>query len=148
MLSLQPHLPFHQHLRERLLVTDVRRRPGEPAVVWRMGQHKNINAMAHIYSKYMSVTTVRVDSTTKQELDRLQGWFQAETGERISHSDLLRRLLGVARRHEAELFAPSPTWRPPSLDAYRRLRGRIQDWGVETDARRVDEVLYGEGPEQ
>lgn len=110
------------------------------------GGEGNIFQEYEIYLTYMP-TTVRVDEETKRELDQLQGLVQAETGRRISHSDLLRRLLDVARRHERELLGAGAAWRPPSAEHLRRLRTRLRDWGVETDARRVDEALYGGSPD-
>lgn len=92
-------------------------------------------------------TTVRVDKDTKMELDRLQGLVQSETGDRVTHSELLRRLMSVARRHEAELMAKQGIqWRPPTQDELDHLLEGIEDWGVETDASRVDEALYGGDP--
>lgn len=95
----------------------------------------------------MGVTTVRVDNDTKTELDRLQGLIQSETGTRVSHSELLRRLVQVARKHEAELMAAQGMkWRPPSREEIDILLERVQDWDVDSDASKLDEDLYGGSP--
>jgi hypothetical protein len=97
----------------------------------------------------MEATTVRVEETVKRELDRMQGLLQAETGERVSHSELLARLLAVARKHEAELFErPETEWRPPTREQLDRVLAKVKDWGVETDASKVDEALYGGSPHE
>ena len=88
-------------------------------------------------------TTVRVEDEVKGELDRLQGLVQSESGERLSHSELLRRLLDVARRHEADLFQEAPAWRPPPRHRIEQLIASAPDCGP-TDSSRIDEALYGE----
>lgn len=90
-------------------------------------------------------TTVRVEDEVKADLDRLQGYLQSESGERLSHSELLRRLLAVGRRHEAELFEREPrAWKPPTREQLEILFAPSKDIDVETDSSRIDEFLYGE----
>ncbi len=97
----------------------------------------------------MTVTTVRVDNDTKKQLDRLQGLIQSETGARVSHSELLRRLVQVARKHESELMAEKGVkWRPPSREEVDVLLRGVQDWGVDSDASKIDEDLYGGSPHE
>lgn len=93
----------------------------------------------------MADSSVRVDGSVKEELDRLQGLVQAETGERVSQSELLRLLLRFARLREAEFLASrsEPAWRPPTRADLARLRRRLEPWGEPSDASRVDDVLYG-----
>lgn len=91
----------------------------------------------------MPATTVRVEQGIKADLDRLQGLFQSETGRRLSHSELLGRLLQLARRHESELMeSGAGPWKPPSTQEMKRLLARVRDWGVKTDASKIDEDLY------
>jgi len=95
----------------------------------------------------MQATTVRVDEATKRDLDRMQGLIQAETGVRLTHSELLARLLSVARRHEAELLRSGEAeWRPPTRDQLERLLAPARKVRVRSDASRVDDVLYGGSP--
>lgn len=92
----------------------------------------------------MSDSSVRVEEAVKSELDRFQGLVQAETGTRVSQSELLRRLLRFAKRHEADfLNEGAAEWRPPTRKELAKLRARVKDWGVESDASKVDDVLYG-----
>ncbi|MFA5861096.1 MAG: hypothetical protein WDA16_05315 [Candidatus Thermoplasmatota archaeon] len=89
-------------------------------------------------------TTVRVEDEVKRGLDRLQGLVQAETGERLTHSALLARLLRVARLHEADLYASeAPRQR---IDLVRRRLDKLAIHGAHTDVRTLDETLYGERP--
>lgn len=90
-------------------------------------------------------TTVRVDEVVKDQLDRLQGLVQAETGERLTHSALLARLLRVARMHEGDLYANE--LRPSQTK--EEIRARLARLAVRvgpTDVRELDDVLYGEHP--
>jgi hypothetical protein len=90
-------------------------------------------------------TTMRLEDEVKIELDRFQGLLQHETGERLTHSELLAKLLGFATRRSGEFIASlhEPAWRPPTAEEMRRLFSKVQDWGVETDSSRIDEELYG-----
>lgn len=97
-----------------------------------------------MYTFYMP-TTVRVEDDVKADLDRLQGLLQAETGERLSHSELLARLLRVARAHERELFERAARARPTKEEIRRRLGG-LAVGGVRVDLSRIDEDLYGGRP--
>lgn len=92
----------------------------------------------------MPPTTVRVDLKVKAELDRLQGLVQSETGQRVSHSNLLARLVRFAsQRPEAFLREGAAEWKPPTPAQLERLLSRVRDWGVETDVTKIDRVLYG-----
>lgn len=92
----------------------------------------------------VSDSSVRIEGQVKTELDRLQGLVQSETGERLSQSELLRRLLHFARRHEAAFLREAPTpWRPPTKAELALLRSRLEAWGEPSDASQIDDVLYG-----
>lgn len=90
----------------------------------------------------MSDSSVRIEGDVKTEFDKLQGFLQAETGERVSQSELLRRLLAVARRHEAELMGTAWSWRPPTREQLAKMKARLEPWGEPTDASKIDEALY------
>jgi hypothetical protein len=91
-------------------------------------------------------TTVRVEDDVKLELDRLQGLVQAETGERLTHSALLARLVRVARRHESEIYTSKDAGRRRDAAAIRaRLAKLAIDIGP-SDVRDIDAVLYEERP--
>lgn len=91
-------------------------------------------------------TTVRVEDEVKLALDRLQGELLAERGERVSHSELLARLVTFARRREAEFLSEGRAWRPPTraeLDAVLASAPAVR---VRARARDADAALYGERP--
>lgn len=87
-------------------------------------------------------TTVRVENETKAELDRLQGLVQMETGRRISQSELLARLLRHAAKNPGMLYGEPKEWVPPTREQLARFFEDLPDYGVETDATRIDEELY------
>ena len=89
-------------------------------------------------------TTVRVDDDVKAELDRLQGLVQMETGQRLSQSELLARLVRYAHRRPEIVLDESKPWTPPTIEQLARLFEKVRDWGVETDVSKIDEVLYEE----
>lgn len=89
-------------------------------------------------------TTVRVEDEVKADLDRFQGLVQSETGERLSQSQLLARLLRFAERRPWDFFKdPAPAWKPPTKEQLDRFFDSLEDWGVDTDSSRIDEELYG-----
>lgn len=97
----------------------------------------------------MQATTVRVDEHTKRDLDRIQGLVQAETGTRLTHSELLARLLRVARRHEADLFRGGEAdWVPPTPTQLEALLAPARRVRTRSDAARIDDVLYGGSPHE
>lgn len=88
-------------------------------------------------------TTVRVEDDVKAHLDRFQGLFQSETGQRLSQSQLLARLLRFAERRAPDFFNDVDTpWHPPTEEQLDRFFAQLGDWGA-TDAARIDEELYG-----
>lgn len=91
-------------------------------------------------------TTVRVDDTVKRELDRLQGDLLAERGERLSHSEVLARLLRFARADEAGFLGGSTSPRRPTRDDIDRLLAEAPRVKAAARARDVDEALYGRRP--
>lgn len=89
-------------------------------------------------------TTVRVEDRVKSDLDQLQRHVEAETGERLSHSDLLARLLRFARRNEARfLGGGGAEWRGPTREQMEEFFRRLPRTGIKTDVTRIDEELYG-----
>lgn len=94
----------------------------------------------------MGATSLRVQEDIKEEFDRVQGMVQAETGDRLSQSELLARLLRFVRLHERQFLEEQGVpWRPPTPEQIERFFESLPDPGVETDASKIDEVLYGGG---
>ncbi|MHB8586543.1 MAG: hypothetical protein ACYDDF_12015 [Thermoplasmatota archaeon] len=89
-------------------------------------------------------TTIRVEDSVKADFDRLQGMVQMETGQKLSHSELLARLIRSARRHPSNLMdsddSMGPRWSAKDWQAFERS---LPDWGVQIDVSKIDEVLYG-----
>lgn len=81
-------------------------------------------------------TSIKVTEKTKKKLDMLQAKIMLGTGEKVSLQELVDRISNLSMRHEKEIvgklppLAKDPAWR------------KAIDWGVETDASRVDEYLY------
>lgn len=91
-------------------------------------------------------TTVRVEDEVKLALDRLQGEFLAERGERLSHSELLARLVSFARRREADFLAEGRAWRSPTRAELDAVLARAPAARTRARARDVDAALYGDRP--
>lgn len=88
-------------------------------------------------------TSLRIDGTVKVDLDALQGDVQA-TGDRVSHSTLIARLVAFAREHEAAFLGARAGWRPPTRAQVTALLREAVDIGEATDAGRdIDATLYG-----
>lgn len=81
-------------------------------------------------------TSIKVRNATKSKLDVLQSKFTVRTGEKISFQSLIDKISNYAILHEEDLIKKlpaledDPAWRDPV------------DWGIETDASKVDEYLY------
>lgn len=91
-------------------------------------------------------TTVRVEDAVKRELDRFQGELLAERGERLSHSELLAKLLRFVRAHEESFLAADAEPHRPSHADIDRLIASLPDVRAKTTARRYKDALYDERP--
>lgn len=92
------------------------------------------------------VTTIRLEDPVKRELDRLQGDLLAERGERLSHSEVVARLVRLARLHEDEILGSAAEATPPTRAQIDALLARVPDVRVRARARDVDDALYGSRP--
>lgn len=100
----------------------------------------------HVYGIYTHMpTTVRVTEDVKSQLDRLQGDFLSVRGERLSHSDLLARLLHFARLHADELLEDVDPARPTWAQLEQWLAD-LPDVRIDVRARDYKEALYGDRP--
>lgn len=88
-------------------------------------------------------TSVRVEEAVKATLDRFQGHIQSETGERLSHSALLARLLRFAERREAEFLGGGDEPRLPTPEDMETHLAKAKRYGIDIDVTRIDEELYG-----
>lgn len=82
-----------------------------------------------------NATSVRVAADVKVALDTLQGRVQAQGGARLSHSELLGRMLAYIRRHEGEFMEDEGgiPWQAPGRAVVDRLLGSGIDLGFDTD---------------
>ena len=90
-------------------------------------------------------TTVRVADDVKRELDRLQGDFLSTRGERLSHSELLARMLRFVRLHEEQLLESEDT-QGPTRAAVDRFFATLPSVSIKGRARDFKDELYGDRP--
>jgi hypothetical protein len=95
----------------------------------------------------MTATTIRLDASVKRALDEFQGYIQSETGERVSHGELVARLLRFVRRNEATFLASrdESEWVPPTVAQLDALLAKTKRVRVKTNVSKLDEELYGGG---
>ena len=81
-------------------------------------------------------TSIKVKDSTKHKLDNLQSEFTLRTGKKISLTKLMDKMSDFVIQHEGKFIKKTPAlkddpaWTEPL------------DWGVATDASKVDEYLY------
>ncbi len=85
-------------------------------------------------------TTIKVSDETKQLLDMLQAKMTLTLRKKKTLSELIDTITRIALRHENELLKPEKL---PLLEKDPAMALAI-DWGVKTDASKVDEYIYTE----
>jgi hypothetical protein len=85
-------------------------------------------------------TTIKVSNETKQLLDMLQAKMTLTFRKKKTLTELIDAITRVALRHENELIE---TEKLPPLEKDPAMKPPI-DWGVKTDASKVDEYIYTE----
>jgi hypothetical protein len=85
-------------------------------------------------------TTIKVSDETKRLLDMLQAKMTLTFRKKKTLSELIDTITHLALKHEDELFQ---TEELPPLEKDPAMVPPI-DWGVKTDASKVDEYLYTE----
>jgi hypothetical protein len=85
-------------------------------------------------------TTIKVSDETKQLLDMLQARMTLNFRKKKTLTELIDSMARLALKYENELFQPEKL---PSLEKDPAMRPPI-DWGIKTDASRVDEYIYTE----
>ena len=88
----------------------------------------------------MTTTTIKVTDETKQLLDMLQAKMTLTFRKKKTLTELIDTITRLALRHENELIE---TKKLPPLDKDPAMKPPI-DWGVKTDASKVDEYIYTE----
>lgn len=85
-------------------------------------------------------TTIKVSDETKQLLDMLQAKITLTFHKKKTLSELIDTIARIALRHEDEILKPEKL---PPLEKDPAMKPPI-DWGVRTDASKVDEYIYTE----
>ena len=88
----------------------------------------------------MSTTTIKVSNETKQLLDMLQAKMTLTSRKKKTLTELVDSITRLALRHENELLESEKL---PPLEKDPAMKPPI-DWGVKTDASKVDEYIYTE----
>ena len=88
----------------------------------------------------MTTTTIKVSDETKQLLDMLQAKMTLTFRKKKTLTELIDTITRLALRHENELLDPKKL---PPLEKDPAMKPPI-DWGVKTDASKVDEYIYTE----
>ena len=88
----------------------------------------------------MSTTSIKVSNETKQLLDILQAKMTLTFRKKKTLTELMDTITRLALRHENELLDSEIL---PPLDKDPAMKPPI-DWGVKTDASKVDEYIYTE----
>lgn len=85
-------------------------------------------------------TTIKVSDETKQLLDMLQAKMTLTFRRKKTLTELLDTITRLALKHENELLG---TEKLPPLENDPAMKKPI-DWGVNTDASKIDEYIYTE----
>ncbi len=88
----------------------------------------------------MTTTTIKVTNETKQLLDILQAKMTLTFRKKKTLTELVDTITRFALQHENELLAVEEL---PPLEKDPAMKPPI-DWGVKTDASRIDEYIYTE----
>lgn len=83
-------------------------------------------------------TTIKVSDETKQLLDMLQAKMTLTFRRKKTLTELIDTIAKLALKHENELLE---TEKLPPLDKDPAMKKPI-DWGVNTDASKIDEYIY------
>ena len=88
----------------------------------------------------MPTTTIKVSDETKQILDMLQARMTLAFCKKKTLTELIDIITRFALEHDKELLKVEKL---PPLEKDPAMKPPI-DWGVNTDASKVDEYLYAE----
>lgn len=89
------------------------------------------------------VTSVKIDEETKARLERLQAKVKLETGKRVTHQEILARLIEPAVEAESDLVDSFRERRVPVSEADRSVfqEGAVAS-GEDTTEDDIDDLLY------
>ncbi len=85
-------------------------------------------------------TTIKISDETKQFLDMIQARMTLTFHKKKTLSELVDMIIQLALKHEDELLQAEKL---PPLEKDPAMKPPI-DWGIKTDASKVDEYIYAE----
>ncbi len=96
---------------------------------------------------YMGATTLRIDQETKARFDELKHLVEEEVGQTASQDEFVSWLISFASARRSDFLKEREgPWRPWTREELDDFLDNVVDLGIETDASRIDEELYGGGP--
>jgi len=91
----------------------------------------------------MPTTTVKVDETDKQKLEKLQALITLK-GKKVTQQELLSTLISEAVERSDELVdRVLKETVPMSNEDFRKILSLSEDWGSKSKWQDIDETLYG-----
>jgi len=89
-------------------------------------------------------TSVKLSEEDKQKLEKLQALVTLKAGGRVTQQEILSALIGEALARGDEFLGKAFKPNIPMPDEeFKRVLSLTEDWGVETNWREVDKLLYG-----
>lgn len=93
---------------------------------------------------YMSATTLRVGQETKARFDELKAVIEEKTDQTVSQDEFVSWLVSFAGDRRSDFLKEREgSWRPWTHEELDAFLDNLVDLGIETDASRIDEDLYG-----
>ncbi|MEM3381607.1 MAG: hypothetical protein QXQ11_05565 [Candidatus Bathyarchaeia archaeon] len=90
------------------------------------------------------MTTVKLSEDDKKKLEKLQALVTLKAGEKVSQQELLSALIGEALKGSGEFLEKMYKTNVPIPDQeYEKILSLVEDWGVETEWKEMDQILYG-----
>jgi len=90
------------------------------------------------------VTTVKLDESRKQALDRFLASLIVEGNVKVSLQEILGLIVDYSLENRDELVKRIKKLPPLEDDPAWRMLKEPDNWGVEDASEKVDEYLYGE----
>lgn len=89
-------------------------------------------------------TSVKMDESTKDRLERLQAEIKLETGRKIPQQELLKQLVDRGYESRSDIIDTyRDTWDGLTDEEVERFLSGTVDTGDPIDEDDIDEVLYG-----
>jgi hypothetical protein len=90
------------------------------------------------------VTTVKLDESRKQALDRFLASLIVEGDVKVSLQEILGLMVDYSLENREEVVKRIKKLPPLRDDPAWRMLEKPDDWGVEDASEKIDEYLYGE----